>query len=77
MVQSSPYDRLLNHRSAIYSPISISGDKALQEVSITDKFGEKVIFMWVLSLQNEGGLKDCWMTDAVITTQRLTPLRLV
>ncbi len=66
MVRSPPYDRLLNHRSARYSPVLVSGNEALQVVIITDRNGEEFAYHWLLSRQDQGELKDCWMTNAVI-----------
>jgi len=70
MVRSAPYDRLLNHRSARYSPMAISGDEAHQTVTVTDSEGEEITYHWVLSRQSEGEFKDCWMTSAVIADQQ-------
>ncbi len=70
MVRSAPYDRLLNHRRAEYSPMAVSGNQAQQIVVIIDAEGEEVGYVWVLSRQTEGPLKDCWMTDAVIPAER-------
>ena len=70
MVHSPPYDRLLNHRVARYSPIAISGDEAHQIVIVTDTKGGETPYHWVLALQAEGEYKDCWMTDAVIPVER-------
>lgn len=75
MVHSNPYDRLLNHRSARYSPVLLSGKEALQMVTVVDEIGEEATFLWVLSLQSEGKYNGCWMTDAVISKQQLVPRR--
>ena len=69
MVRSPPYDRLLNHRSARYGPLAVSGDEAYQRVIVTDAAGEEVVYHWVLSRQSEGQYKDCWMTDGVLPVQ--------
>ena len=70
MVRSAPYQQLLNHRSARYGPSSVFGDKAYQLVTIIDKQGDEVAYLWVLSRQGEGEFAGCWMTDAVISSQR-------
>jgi hypothetical protein len=77
MIRSAPYDRLLNHRSARFGPLSVSGAKAFQTVTIVDKEGEETRYLWVLSRQSQGELKDCWMTDAVISSQNRAPRQLV
>jgi len=69
MVRSVPHDRLLNHRSARYGPMAISGDNAHQLVTVTDREGEEIRYHWVLSRQGEGEFKDCWMTNAVIAAE--------
>ena len=69
MVRSAPYDRLLNHSSARYSPMAISADEAHQIVIITDMEGEEIPYHWVLRRQSEGEFKDCWMTSAVIPAE--------
>jgi hypothetical protein len=35
-------------------------------VIITDMVGEEITYHWVLTQQNAGGCKHCWMTKAVI-----------
>jgi hypothetical protein len=72
MVRSTPYDRLLNHLSARYGPMAISGNEARQIVIITDMEGEEIAYYWGLSRQSEGEFKDCWMTNAVIPAERPT-----
>jgi hypothetical protein len=69
MVRSAPYDRLLNHSSARYSPMVISADEAHQIVIITNMEGEEIPYHWVLRRQSEGEFKDCWMTSAVIPAE--------
>ncbi len=70
MVRSAPYDRLLNHRRAEYSPKAVSGTQAQQVVVIIDAEGNEVGYVWVLSRQTDGPFKGCWMTDAVIPAER-------
>jgi len=76
MVRSSPYDRLINHRSVAYGPIRISGDDASQEVTVEDMLGEKTTYLWVLGRQDNGKYADCWMTDAVLPLTRPKPRRM-
>ena len=70
MIHTAPYDRLLNHISARYSPVAISGDKAYQRVIITDSANQEIAYHWILARQREGEFKDCWMTEAVITAEQ-------
>ncbi len=76
MIRSSPYDRLLNHLTARYGPVAVDGDEAHQMVIIIDANGDEVAYVWVLTRQNEGKFKDCWMTDAVMPAQRPTQRKL-
>jgi hypothetical protein len=69
MLRAAPYERLLNHRSARYSAMAISADRAHQIVTITDRNGEDIRYHWVLTRQVEGEFKDCWMTSAVIAAE--------
>jgi hypothetical protein len=70
MLRSSPYDRLLNHRSARYGPIAVSADQAHQVIMIIDKTGQELVYYWLLSRQDQGEFEGCWMTDAVIAVTR-------
>ncbi len=76
MVSAAPYDRLLNHRSAEYSPMAVDGDQARQVVMVIDAAGEETAYIWVLSRQTDGSFKDCWMTDAVIPAEPSAPRKL-
>jgi len=76
MVRSSPYDRLINHRSVTYGPMRISGYEASQEVTVEDLLGEKTTYLWVLGRQENGKYADCWMTDAVLRLTRSKPRRM-
>jgi hypothetical protein len=77
MVRTAPYDRLLNHLNAEYSPTKLSDDKAYQLVTITDRLGVKITYLWVLSKQIEGEFEGCWMTDAVIPSETRQQGRLI
>lgn len=75
MLKSPPYDRLLNHTSVDYGPVRIIDDKAYQPIVVTDTEGQKVGFLWILSRQPDGQFKDCWMTDAVISSEQAAAQR--
>ena len=75
MIRSPPYDRLLNHKRVEYGPVRIVNQKAYQPIVVTDAGGQNVGYLWVLSRQDSGKFKDCWMTDAVISTEKSEPQR--
>jgi hypothetical protein len=75
MVRSPPYDRLLNHRRVDFGSIRIVDDKAFQPITVIDADGQRAGFLWILSRQDSGEFKDCWMTDAVISTEKVMPQR--
>jgi hypothetical protein len=65
MVKNPLYRPMLNHRSAEYEPIEVSGDTARQRVILTGADGQTVIYLFSLSKQVDGPWKGCWMTDSV------------
>lgn len=65
MLKSPPYRSMLNHKSAEFDPIEISGDRAVQRVKLVGADGQAVIYIFSLSKQTEAPYKDCWMTDGV------------
>ena len=77
MVRSPPYDQLLNHVSAQYSPMAVSAREARQVVLIVDAQGEEAAYVWILSRQGEGEFEGCWMTDAVIPAEPRVERRLI
>ena len=73
MVRSPPYDRLLNHQSADFGPVGFVDGKAYQPIVVTDAVGERAGYLWILSKQGSGEFENCWMTDAVISTDENAP----
>lgn len=65
MVKRPPYGALVNHRAASVRPIDMDGQRAALLVTVIDRDGRRVHFLWLLSKQADGPQKDCWMTDAV------------
>jgi hypothetical protein len=77
MVKNPAYAPLLNHKSAGVKEIAVKDDQAAELATITDDTGFKTYFIFQLSKQTEGNLKDCWMTDGVIQVQpQLAPGKL-
>jgi hypothetical protein len=73
LVRDDTYRPLLNHRHASRGPAHVNGDRATVRVVITTAGGERVAYLFALSLQNEGTYKGCWMTDGV-TREPPSPL---
>jgi hypothetical protein len=65
MVKRPPYGALVNHRAASVRPIESDGRHAAMLVTVIDRDGRRAYYLWVLSKQADGALKDCWMTDGV------------
>ncbi len=65
MVSSPVYRPLLNHRTAEYGPIEVTGDLAVQPVTLIAQDGGKVGYIFSLSKQAGGPYDGCWMTDGV------------
>ncbi|MDQ6663718.1 MAG: DUF4864 domain-containing protein [Acidobacteriota bacterium] len=65
LVKNPLYRPLLNHRSAEFSPIQITGDHAEQRVRLIDAHGVPAVFVFALGKQKEDPYKDCWMIEGV------------
>lgn len=66
MLNDPHYRPMLNHRAAELDPIQISGDTALQRVTLTAKNGQVFVYIFSLSKQTEPPYQNCWMTDGVV-----------
>ena len=73
LVRDDTYRPLLNHRHAARGVVHVTGDRATVRVVITTSSGERVAYLFALSLQNDGQYKGCWMTDGV-TREPPSPL---
>lgn len=69
MVKGPAYLPMLHSAAADYRPIVVIGDQAEQLVMLTDAVGHKAYYVFRLSRQADGPLKDCWMTDGVFRVQ--------
>jgi hypothetical protein len=72
MIKVPPYSPMLNHRRVDYDAIQIVGDEARQRVTLVDRRGNVIVYVFYLSKQTEEPCKDCWMTDAV-TIESMQP----
>lgn len=60
------YPDMLNHSSARFEPMTVSGDNALQAVWLTSPDGSEFGYAFQLRRQADGEFDDMWMTDAVL-----------
>lgn len=65
IVRNPVYAVMLNHRSADYETVLVSGTVAQQRVMITGENSQTVIYTFTLSRQRDPRYRDCWMTDGV------------
>jgi hypothetical protein len=72
MIKDPLYSSMLNHRTVEYDAIQIVGKEARQRVTLVDRRGNVIIYIFYLSKQTEEPCKDCWMTDAV-TIESMQP----
>lgn len=73
LVRDNTYRPLLYHRHAARGVAHMNGDRATVRVVVTTTGGERVAYVFALSLQNDGAYKGCWMTDGV-TREPPSPL---
>ena len=73
LVRDDTYRPLLYHRHAARGVAHVTGDRATVRVVITTASGERVAYLFALSLQNDGQYRGCWMTDGV-TREPPSPL---
>lgn len=60
------YSVMVGHLAAdVLSSFTVGPNRFQQRVEITGFSGQKVVFSWSLSKQEEGPFEGCWMTDSV------------
>jgi hypothetical protein len=69
MVKSPQYGPMVNSKSAEVRELSVDEDTAQELAIIVDSNGDKAYYIFQLSKQSDGDLKDCWMTDGVIRVE--------
>jgi hypothetical protein len=75
LVKTPAYRPMLNHKTAEYDPILLSGQSATQRVTIIERNGQATVYMFSLSRQNLPDCPGCWLTDGVtIVPTRKQPL---
>lgn len=60
------YRPMLNHQFAEYSDVQRKGDMARVGVILVTADGERVGYLFQLTLQSRPPYENCWMTDAVV-----------
>ena len=65
MLKNPLYKIMLDFERYEAGPIERSGDDAQQRVTLIDAEGNRAIFLWVLSKQQQVPYENCWMTDSV------------
>lgn len=70
MVKGPVYRDMLDFERAVYEPMRIEDDRAVQRVTLTHADGRRVAYVFGLSRQDGGPCDGCWMTDAVVREDR-------
>ena len=69
MVKSPQYQPMLDAKKATVRELSNDNSTAAELVVLTDADGIKTYYIFQLSKQTDGDLKDCWMTDGVLRVE--------
>lgn len=63
------YNDLLGHKATWFGPVEVVNGMAHVPVMIRTASEEEAGYIFVLSRQADGEMKDCWLTDRVIRIQ--------
>ena len=66
LVKSPAYRVLVGHMRADRGPVTVVAEHAREQVAITGAHGERARYVFLLSRQEIGAHKGCWMTDGVL-----------
>lgn len=66
LVKSSAYRPMIDHARADRGPVEVMAEHAREQVAITGAHGERVLYLFLLSRQEAGAYKGCWMADGVL-----------
>jgi hypothetical protein len=69
MVKSLQYQPMLDAKKAEVRELSNDDSTAAELVTLTDANGDKTYYIFQLSKQADGDLKDCWLTDGVVRVE--------
>ena len=65
MLRGPSYSPMLGHVLAEYGEPEVSGDRAMQVVTLWTPDGRRARYLFSLSRQSDAPYEGCWMTDAV------------
>ncbi|UCF99107.1 MAG: DUF4864 domain-containing protein [Spirochaetaceae bacterium] len=65
MIKGKAYRPMLNYNTVEYGQVQVMDDLAAQRVAITTEEGFMIVYIFVLSKQQDEDCSGCWMTDAV------------
>jgi hypothetical protein len=66
LVRNPLYEPIINFRSYRLGEMVIEEGQAQQVLLLTDKYGNRVAYLFTLSRQTQSPYQDCWMTDSVM-----------
>jgi hypothetical protein len=66
LVKSSTYRPMIGHARADRGPLVVLAAHARERVAITGAHGERATYLFLLSRQETGVYKGCWMADGVL-----------
>lgn len=66
LVKSPAYRLMIGHSRAERGPLTVVADHARERVAITAANGDRAVYVFLLSRQELGDLKGCWMADGVL-----------
>jgi hypothetical protein len=66
LVKSPAYRLMIGHSRAERGPVAVTADHARERVAITGANGDRAVYVFLLSRQELGSHKGCWMADGVL-----------
>jgi hypothetical protein len=66
LVKSPAYRVMIDHARADRGPVTVVAEHAREQVAITGAHGERAVYMFLLSRQEIGAHKGCWMADGML-----------
>jgi hypothetical protein len=66
LVKSPAYRLMIGHSKAERGPVAVTADHARERVAITAANGDRAVYVFLLSRQELGSHKGCWMADGVL-----------
>lgn len=66
LVKSPAYRLMIGHAKSQRGPMVVNADHAHERVAITGSHGERAVYVFMLSRQEGGAHKGCWMADGML-----------